>query len=819
MKKRKWWKGIVVLLVAVLAVTVAVWKQTPPDTEEEDAVYMTQAYAMKAVTCLLTDTAVRAEDKALPGTDAEMTGVAWYDPYAQYLYMRGYWERPDADDMPQRDPVEQENAGMLEGHVSQDLTWELLTWKQVRQLAEALESRQKEDQESGLLSGGDAISADKLLPKKAASGDWDDKRVPEEDWWEFFAELAEVLGCKDHRIVELTVYGTDETVNITSGRAATSEGKIGYRGFAMKDYIDKTIQVRLLGSDLLAILNVTDTTVTYENVWLQGSSADRLSVFMEGFTRDFAVTGLEGDYQDVLADITLENGTLTRIGVKRDRIAGKVLAVTNDFIEIQGYGKVPLAESARVYQLYDGIQLKKLANIVVGYSVHEFIVAEGEICGALALDRIEVETIRVLISNNGFNGSEHDRVSLVSDGTMRITIGDQTSEWPGGTEFAVTPQSDAFDSGRILIEADDEIQITSLERSYGVPYYKGSMELALGDEGIWVVNEVQLEDYLCRVVPSEMPAGHGLEALKAQAVCARSYAYNQIRANAVRAKGAHVDDTTTYQVYNNSNTKELCTQAVQETAGRVLTYDGDVITAYYSSTTCGSSTDTRIWGSSPAEYPYLIGRMLSLSEEQPDLTDEETFRAFIKDTEYPTFDTDFAWYRWNLYADLTTLSDAINTSLSKLGENGSQYVLVQQKDGEFRQAPIRSVGAVTRMEVTARGAGGIVSELLVEGTQATIRILRQGNVRSYLGHRDHVITKKDGSTVTNMGTIPSAFICLEAVHEGENLAGYQIYGGGYGHGVGMSQNGAKTMAARGMDCAQILQFFYPGTELTSIYEG
>ena len=555
---------------------------------------------------------------------------------------------------------------------------------------------------------------------------------------------------------------------------------------------------------------------------MKGMVVDMSKCFVRMMT--LAVTGalflgLNINTQDVLADVTLDNGVLTKIAVKRDRISGKVLAVTDEFIEIQGYGKVPLADSVRVYQVYNGMKLKKLADIVVGYSVHEFIVADGQICGALALENIEVETIRVLISNNGFNGSDHDHVSLKSNGTMWITIGDQTTEWPAGTEFSVTPESENFAQGRIIIEAEDEIQITSLKRNYGIPYYKGSMELTLGDKGIWVVNEVQLEDYLCRVVPSEMPAGHGLEALKAQAVCARSYAYNQIRANAVRRKGAHVDDTTTYQVYNNSNTKELCTQAVRETAGRVLTYDGEVITAYYSSTTCGSSTDIKIWGMSPEEYPYLIGRMLSLEESQPNLTDEETFRNFIKDTEYPTFDTDFGWYRWNIYSDLATLSDAINISLSKLGENGSQYVLVRQLDGEFRQAPIRSLGTVTRMEVTERDAGGIVYELLVEGTKATIRILRQGNVRSYLGHRSHQIHKKDGSTSTNMGTIPSAFICLEEVFDGDKLIGYQIYGGGYGHGVGMSQNAAKTMAAQGMDCAEILQFFYPGTELTSIYEG
>lgn len=785
MKKTITRKRIILLFAAVIAVGAALWISHLP-LDEEDTVYMTQAYAIKAAASLLTDTAGLPADQSLP---AEKEDSLWYEPYAQYLYDRGYWENPEADG-------EKETA---------DLNWELLTWKQLRLLTEALSAEER-------------LPGIALLPGKAAGGEWDSRPVSEEDWWDFFEDLAEALGCEDYRIAEMTVYGTDQTVDVPAGRAATSEGKVRYSGFDMTDYIDKTIRVRLLGSELLAVLNVTQTTVTYQNIWLTGNTSDSLSVFMEGFTREFPVEGLEGEYENVLADLTLEMGQLTRIAVKRDMISGKVLAVRSDSVEIQGYGNVPLSEAVRVYKIYDGIEQKKLADIVVGYSVYEFIVADGEICGALTLDNIEVETIRVLISNNGFQGSGHDRVALVSDGPMRITIDNEVTEWPAGTEFAVTPDSAEFACGRIIVEADQEIRVTSLQRSYGVPSYKGSMELSLEDGKILMVNEVRLEDYLCRVVPSEMPAGHGLEALKAQAICARSYAYNQIRANACRSQGAHVDDTTKYQVYNNSDTKELCSQAVTETAGRVLTYDGEVITAYYSSTTCGSSTDTTIWGSSPEEYPYLVARMLSLSQEQPDLTDEETFRAFIKNPDYETFDTEFAWYRWNLYADLTTLSTSINSALSKLGENGSPYVLVQDEDGEFRQHRIDSVGAVTKITVTERGAGGVVSELLIEGTQAVIRLLRQSNVRSYLGSRDYVITKKDSSQVDGMSNLPSAFICLEEVKEGDNLTGYQIYGGGYGHGVGMSQNGAKTMAAQGMTCEEILQFFYPGTEIKSIYE-
>ncbi|MCI8402119.1 MAG: SpoIID/LytB domain-containing protein [Lachnospiraceae bacterium] len=802
MKKRITWKRMILLLaVALAAMGAALWVSHLPSAEDEDTVYMTEAYAMKATASLLIRTASDPEDQALPQTKENSL---WYEPYAAYLYSRGYWEPPKTESGEETDNGDRTDASDSEGR--RDLSWELLTWGQFKRLAGALAENQE-------------LSDSRFLEKITGAQEEDSHPVAEDRWWEFYEKLALSLGCEEYRIEEITVYGTDETVDIAAGAAATSKGRIRYSGFDMKEYIDKTVRVRLMGNELLGILNVTQTTVTYENVWLLGSSDTEVSVFMEGFTRNFAAEAPEGNYEGVLADLTLEQGRLTKIAVKRDTIAGKVLAVRGDSIEIQGYGNVPLSEAVRVYKIFDGVEQKRLADIVVGYSVHEFIVADGKICAALALDNIEVETIRVLISNNGFEGSGHDRVSLVCDSPMKITIDNVTTEWAAGTEFTVTPDSAEFQKGRIIVEAEAEIRITSLERSYGTPSYKGSMELALEDGKILVVNEVRLEDYLCRVVPSEMPAGHGLEALKAQAVCARSYAYNQIRANACRSQGAHVDDTTKYQVYNNSDTKELCTQAVLETAGRVLSYGGEVITAYYSSTTCGSSTDTTIWGSSPEEYPYLVGRMLSLSQEQPDLTNEENFCSFIMNPDYETFDTQFAWYRWNLYADLTTLSNAINASLAKLGEDGSPYVLVKQENGEYCQAPIQSIGAVTEMAVTARGSGGIVSEMQITGTQAQILLLRQGNVRSYLGSRDYEIHKKDGSVVDGMGSLPSAFICLVEVREGENLTGYQIYGGGYGHGVGMSQNGAKTMAAQGMSFEEILQFFYPGAELKSIYEG
>ena len=95
-----------------------------------------------------------------------------------------------------------------------------------------------------------------------------------------------------------------------------------------------------------------------------------------------------------------------------------------------------------------------------------------------------------------------------------------------------------------------------------------------GEEGMTVINELPMESYLCRVVPSEMPASYEMEALKAQAVCARSYAVRQMQDYAYPEYQAHVNDSVEYQVYNNSYPADTATQAVKDTTGQVVWYQG-----------------------------------------------------------------------------------------------------------------------------------------------------------------------------------------------------------------------------------------------------
>lgn len=121
----------------------------------------------------------------------------------------------------------------------------------------------------------------------------------------------------------------------------------------------------------------------------------------------------------------------------------------------------------------------------------------------------------------------------------------------------------------------------------------GAVECYRVSEGIVLINELPLEEYLYAVVPSEMPASYPQEALKAQAVCARTYGYRYILHAGLPQLGAHVDDTTAYQVYHNIPENAASTTAVRETDGILLFYQGQPAQNYYYSTSCGVGTDAK----------------------------------------------------------------------------------------------------------------------------------------------------------------------------------------------------------------------------------
>ena len=427
----------------------------------------------------------------------------------------------------------------------------------------------------------------------------------------------------------------------------------------------------------------------------------------------------------------------------------------------------------------------------MGYNLQEFVAADGKLCAALVERQFDAKTIRVLLMNTGFKSLFHPSVELTVHGSavLEYDVGEgktESEELADGALLQIQPGDKRLANGRLEIRpaGDEGITINSIERAQGNPTYSGSLEIRQEADGLVLVNDLYLEDYLTKVVPSEMPSSYEKEALKAQAVCARTYAYRQIQGNAYSQFGAHVDDSTNYQVYNNKETDEKTTAAVKETYGKMLFYEDKAVEAFYFSTSCGHTTDGSVWGSEGAKLPYLQAVELRDRRKTQDLTDNAAFDAFIRNPDVPSYDSSFPMYRWETNVSSDLLS-------GKIG----------------------GVGTVQNLTVTKRGPGGIAQELLVEGSGGNTTIKTQGSIRSTLGDPGLSIAKKDGSVMEGSDLLPSAFISIEKRSSDDGTISFHIYGGGFGHGAGMSQNGAQGMAREGKDYREILDFFYKGTEL------
>ena len=266
------------------------------------------------------------------------------------------------------------------------------------------------------------------------------------------------------------------------------------------------------------------------------------------------------------------------------------------------------------------------------------------------------------------------------------------------------------------------------------------------------VEELSVRDYVIGAVCAEMPATFEPEALKAQAVCARTYAWKQIQEQRLHGLEADVDDTVNFQVYGNMEPQKAATEAVRETEGQILCQNGEAVEAYYFSTSAGVTSTDEIWGSDEAA-PYLRSVPCKFDEEEP-------------------------WSSWIVDLPWKMLEDRIR-------EKGEGTVL-------------RSV------TVTRRSESGAATALEAVSDKDSCIIENEYEIRKFLAPVNCMITEKDGTETAGGSLLPSAYFELERTQNG-NL---QVRGKGYGHGVGMSQTGADKMAEQGYDYREILDYFF-----------
>ena len=401
-------------------------------------------------------------------------------------------------------------------------------------------------------------------------------------------------------------------------------------------------------------------------------------------------------------------------------------------------------------------------------------------------------SVRVILTNGGDYYQSYVEFSCSTG--VNVTSDGKAKSYKAGDIISLGSDEKA---SKIIVEpenSDGVITVSSLSKSGGAPRYHGALDITKDSSGYLVVNQVNIEQYLYGVVSSEVSSSYSMEALKAQAICARGFTYRKLGSN-YRGYDADLDDTTACQVYNNFPETDNSIAAVNDTVGIVPTYDGEIINAVYFSTSCGTTTTSdQVWGGS---MPYTCTRIQNTALDIPYFSDEAAFMDFMDGrTDTDVVERNLPMYRWTVSYTEDEMRQAVETGLSRCSDVSAT-----------------SVGKITSIAVTSRDDSGLVKEVTITGDAGTVTVSGQSNIRVLFATDGKAITEQDGSELTGWTGVPSNFYYVKK----DSRSGlYILKGGGYGHGVGMSQNGANELAKLGYTAAQIISHYYNGAVLSSV---
>ena len=473
------------------------------------------------------------------------------------------------------------------------------------------------------------------------------------EWNEIYRQILDLLDT------ERTV--VTEKLLVMGRRIAAEEGTIlvtnqgDYTTALPQSYFSawQGYEVYCLDGRCIGIVGVNGEELTVSNAYLTSCADGEVQFLYGGASYRKQMGATQDPVEAGVCDIVVKEGEICALRMKQDRIEGKLLSYDDAVIEIEGYGKISHPKHVPVYQTYGEVQEKSLTDVVLGNMQVTYVTGEQQVCAILIGQPADIQNIRVLLlAEDGTN--YRSEVYVKSDAGVKVRCGEKEEVLAAGTLISAGTYLAGQTDGTLVVRPEQENGVIFLCDAAGNAVsngYPGAIEVRSYAEGYTVVNDVPFETYLCAVVPSEMPSSYALEALKAQAVCARSYAYIQLLRADLAEYGAHINDSTSYQVYNKTAATEAAKQAVYGTAGKLLLYEGKPVEAYYFSTSMGYTDTAEVWNvADMAPYGYLKSACLNRDGAGVDLSDEETFRSYIRQ-KAEGYDSDVKYYRWFATAD------------------------------------------------------------------------------------------------------------------------------------------------------------------------
>ncbi|KKO53847.1 SpoIID/LytB domain-containing protein [Paenibacillus sp. DMB20] len=390
--------------------------------------------------------------------------------------------------------------------------------------------------------------------------------------------------------------------------------------------------------------------------------------------------------------------------------------------------------------------------------------------------------------------------------------------------------------------------------------YRGAVEIGTKNGQLYLVNELPLEQYLYSVVGAEVPSSWGAEALKAQAVAARSYALFQGN----KFEVAHVVDTVLSQAYTGvGSEKGSITQAVNATQGEVLMSNNKVVEAVFSSNSGGMTADpSEVWNSAnglfaAVESPGDASSQASLKAWYHVLLPNGAVGYVREDNVKETGATGAGLKTMTVTANATNirplpLIQSMAKPVAQMNPGETAVILEKVKESnsyEWVRGPFTSAellqslkgktstalpSEISTLEVTERGPSGRAVKVKANGQILDVKY--PDLFRSALNGLpstmfdieptgSYTVLGASGETSTVSGSRNVSVISAGGVHESSGAGsvimngngsarvvdkepGFKFTGKGNGHGLGLSQWGAKGMADEGYDYKKILQHYY-----------
>jgi len=529
----------------------------------------------------------------------------------------------------------------------------------------------------------------------------------------------------------------------------------------------------------------------------------------------------------------------------------RVLRIDSKTLEDMEKGNLKIAPDLFVYKKNKtAFESQDLSAIIPGMENITLYFHENEIVAAHLPQDINIQDLRILLKTNDFSSPFHNALTFSSEKDFYVSIQSSAEKYTVspqdtlrlvpegvGIQLSIGEKEIGTFNSRIFLSPspDSKISVHEILRyasseGTGTPY-RGQMEIINHNGRLVLVNEVPTEQYLYSVVPSEMPVSFGLEALKVQAVAARAYALSAIFSTGFRYLGAHMDDSTASQVYNNVPEQDISTLAVDQTAGIIPVFQNSIIKAVFFSTSCGSTANHEdVWEDKDTHtfpgqsIPYLVHSMQGIKGSFR-LDENSSFHQFITTCYDDAFDVGSPFFRWKVKWKKDELEACLRENLPRLQKQQRNFIFSIDENNH----PIPSViapskiGDILDVHVVKRGEGGNIMVLDVVCSTGRYRIMKELNIRNIFAPKQYLDGEKeielllhDGSIIKDFPLLPSAFVSFECVRDANgHLVELKAYGGGYGHGCGMSQYGVKGMVQKGFTYQQILKHYYPGIELSS----